>query len=73
LRKLFQVYRCPERYLFDDVKRRCLREASVVCYKELPRGKEDIGKEVPLVVLEEFLDKFFDSRLTFQKDKNVME
>jgi hypothetical protein len=58
-----QVYRCPERYLFDGATRRCRRQEKSNCAKvsgesSSPRGSEDV-----VVVLEHFLHAFFGASL----------
>jgi hypothetical protein len=61
-----QLYRCPERYLFDDVSRRCQRENKVNCTKFSLESTSTLGKENVLVVLEQFLDDFFNTPLHYR-------
>ena len=61
-----QLYRCPDRYLFDDVSRRCLREGKVNCTKFSLESVSPLGKENVLVVLEQFLDAFFNTPLHYR-------
>jgi hypothetical protein len=61
-----QLYRCPSRYLFDDVSRRCLREGKVNCTKFSLESVSPLGKENVLVVLEQFLDAFFNTPLHYR-------
>jgi hypothetical protein len=61
-----QLYRCPSRYLFDDVSRRCLREGKVNCTKFSLESVSPLGKENVLVVLEQFLDAFFNTPLYYR-------
>ena len=62
-----QLYRCPKRYLFDDVTRRCQKEEKVTCIK--PNFNSILSthaKETVLVVAEQFIDNFFSSSLTYK-------
>ncbi len=73
------VYRCPRRYLFDEVTRRCQRESRVTCSRfALGGGAGDdglAGKEGPadpgdvLVVIERFIDDFFATPLTYDETR----
>ena len=62
-----QLYRCPKRYLFDDVTRRCQKEEKVTCIK--PNFNSILSthaKETVLVVAERFIDNFFSTSLTYK-------
>ena len=62
-----QLYRCPKRYLFDDVTRRCQKEEKVTCIK--PNFNSILSthaKETVLVVAEQFIDNFFSTSLTYK-------
>ena len=60
-----QLYRCPDRYLFDEDTNRCQREEKVNCRKfsfnSFPFAKDTNV----LVVLEPFLEPFFSTPLTY--------
>lgn len=61
-----QLYRCPKRYLFDDKTNRCQKEEKVACNK--PNNNTNVSiKSKPnvLVVLEEFVDTFFNTSLIY--------
>ena len=73
-----QVYRCPRRYLFDEVTRRCQRERRVSCSKfDLQEADGYSGKEAAqgyddgdvLVVIEKFIDDFFSTPLTYEETR----
>ena len=62
-----QLYRCPKRYLFDDVTRRCQKEEKVTCIK--PNFNSILSthaKETVLVVAEQFIDNFFSTSLKYR-------
>ena len=62
-----QLYRCPKRYLFDDVTRRCQKEEKVTCIK--PSFNSILSthaKETVLVVAEQFIDNFFSTSLKYR-------
>ena len=61
-----QLYRCPERYLFDEDKRRCLREERVNCTR-FEVNTFNLAKTNVLVVMERFLDQFFNTPLTYNR------
>lgn len=63
-----QVYRCPNRYLFDEVTQRCQREEKVTCNK-FSLGYEADGKENVLVVLEQYLNEFFGTPLKYEETR----
>ena len=62
-----QLYRCPARYLFDDVKRRCLREEEVNCTRFEVSAFSSLAKTSVLVVMEQFLEEFFSTPLTYNR------
>ena len=61
-----QLYRCPERYLFDEDKRRCLREEKVNCTR-FEVNTFSLAKTNVLVVMERFLNEFFSTPLTYNR------
>ena len=61
-----QLFKCPDRYLFDDATRRCQRENRVNCTKFSVDSSSQLGKETVLVVLEQFLDEFFNTPLHYR-------
>jgi len=63
-----QLYRCPDRYLFDDETRRCQREHRVTCRK-FGYTRRPYLKQTVLVVLERYLREFFSTPLRY--DRNV--
>ncbi|TRY78025.1 hypothetical protein TCAL_16705 [Tigriopus californicus] len=63
-----QVYRCPDRYLFDDGTQRCQREEKVTCNK-FSLGYEADSKENVLVVLEQYLNEFFGTPLKYAETR----
>ena len=66
-----QLYRCPERYLFDEDTNRCQREEKVNCRKFSFNSQVDFAKENVLVVLEPFLEPFFSTPLTYVESQTI--
>lgn len=68
-----QLYRCPDRYLFDEAERICLKEHLATCTKSGQAVTGITGYGVPqrmvLVVLEAFVDDFFKTPLTYNETK----
>lgn len=70
---LYQLYRCPDRYLFDERTSRCQREERATCSKfDLSVNAADLpaaAKNSVLVVLERYIDDFFSTPLTFKETR----
>jgi len=64
-----QLYRCPRRYLFDDVTRRCQREHKVTCNKFELTASPKAGARDVLVVLERFIGDFFSTPLGYEETR----
>ena len=64
-----QLYRCPNRYLFDEDTRRCQREEKVNCRKFTLHRQRPYFKQNVLVVLERYLGEFFRTPLTYEDTK----
>ena len=64
-----QLYRCPDRYLFDEDTRRCQREDRVSCRKFTLHRVRPYFKDRVLVVLERYLGEFFGTPLTYEETK----
>ena len=65
-----QVYRCPDRYLFDDQTRLCQREWKVSCNKfSLSPYNGASNKQNVLVVLEQYLEAFFSTPLRYKETR----
>ena len=63
-----QLYKCPNRYLFDEVTRRCQKEEKVNCTKFMFNSGATLVKESENVflVLDQFLDQFFNTSLMYK-------
>jgi hypothetical protein len=64
-----QIYRCPNRYLFDEDTRRCQREEKVNCRKFTLTRYRPYFKQSVLVVLERYLNEFFTTPLRYEDTK----
>ena len=58
-------FRCPSRYLFDEDTLRCQRESRVNCRK-FTFNSSQFAKDNVLVVLEQFLEPFFNTPLSYR-------
>jgi len=65
-----QLYRCPARYLFDEERKRCLREELVNCTKFDLTGSsaQNAKNNNVLVVIERFLNQFFNTPLYYNRN-----
>ena len=65
LQMLCCSFRCPSRYLFDEDTLRCQRESRVNCRK-FTFNSSQFAKDNVLVVLEQFLEPFFNTPLSYR-------